>query len=82
MRATNKASELVIFHEMAHVKHFEIYGEAYHNLSRLEKETYVWNQVYENKDRWTKAELQSSLDYINEIRVEEYGLEPLEIIIK
>jgi hypothetical protein len=76
------ASELVIFHEMAHVKHFEIYGEAYHNLSRLEKETYVWNQVYENKDRWTKAELQSSLDYINEIRVEEYGLEPLDIIIK
>lgn len=76
------ASELVIFHEMAHVKHFEIYGEAYHDLSRLEKETYVWNQVYENKDRWTKAELQSSLDYINEIRVEEYGLEPLDIIIK
>ncbi|MCQ4142000.1 zincin-like metallopeptidase toxin domain-containing protein [Chryseobacterium sp. EO14] len=76
------ASELVIFHEMAHVKHFEIYGEAYHDLNRLERETYVWEQVYANRDRWTKAELQSSLDYINEIRVEEYGLEPLDIIIK
>lgn len=76
------ASELVIFHEMAHVKHFEIYGEAYHGLSKLDKENYVWEQVYENRDRWTKAELQSSLDYINEIRVEEYGLKPLDIIIK
>lgn len=76
------ASELVIFHEMAHVKHFEQFGEDYHGLSKLDKENYVWEQVYENRDRWTKAELQSSLDYINEIRVDEYGLEPLDIIIK
>ncbi|WP_344832833.1 zincin-like metallopeptidase toxin domain-containing protein [Chryseobacterium ginsenosidimutans] len=76
------ASELVAFHEMAHVKHFEQAGEAYHDLELLDKEMYVWEQIYENRQRWTKAELESSLEYINDIRtnpIYNYNLEPIKI---
>ncbi|SHL28754.1 zincin-like metallopeptidase toxin domain-containing protein [Chryseobacterium polytrichastri] len=76
------ASELVAFHEMAHVKHFEHAGEAYHDIDLLDKEMYVWEQIYENRQRWTKAELESSLEYINDIRtspIYNYNLEPIKI---
>jgi zincin-like metallopeptidase toxin 4 of polymorphic toxin system len=62
------ATEIIAFHEMAHVKHFEELGETYHTLQRLQKESYVWKQILENSGRWTKAELKESLRYINEIR--------------
>lgn len=76
------ATELVAFHEMAHVKHFEQVGEAYHDLELLDKEMYVWEQIFENKQRWTKAELDSALEYINDIRTNEiygYNLQPIKI---
>ncbi|WP_282786479.1 zincin-like metallopeptidase toxin domain-containing protein [Flavobacterium croceum] len=75
-------TEIVAFHEMAHVKHFEQIGEVYHTLDRLQKETYVWKQIIENKGKWTKDELQDALDYINRIRTEPkygYNLKPLKI---
>jgi len=72
-------TEIVAFHEMAHVKHFEQVGEVYHTLDRLQKETYVWKQIIENRVKWTNAELKEALKYINDIRVKEYGLKSLTI---
>jgi hypothetical protein len=76
---SKNATEIVSFHEMAHLKHFEEVGEAYLTLSKLKKETYVWEQILANRSKWTKAELQDSLNYINWIREERYGLKPLKI---
>lgn len=78
---SKNATEIVGFHEMAHFKHYEEVGEAYLTLSKLEKETYVWEQILANRNKWTKAELQDSLNYINGIREEQYGLEILKIKI-
>ncbi len=66
---------------MSHFKHFEELGEAYFSLSKLDKEMYVWKEIFANKYKWTKAELQDALNYINRIRVKEYGLKPLKIKI-
>lgn len=71
-------SELVAFHEMSHVKHFEQLGEAYHSLSVLEKETYVWEQTLANRHRWAKAEFEDALRYINDTR-KKFGLEAIKI---
>ena len=81
---SKNATEIVGFHEMAHFKHFEQMGEAYFTLSRLEKETFVWEQILANRGKWTKAELQDGLRYINDIRTNPkygYNLEPLKIKI-
>jgi len=80
---TKDCTEIVAFHEMCHLKHFEEVGEiAYKGYNKLEKEMYVWKQILSNKGKWTKAELDDSLDYINRIRTEPkygYNLEPLKI---
>ncbi len=76
-------TEIIAFHEMNHVKHMEIVGEiAYKELSILHKEMYVWKQILANRTDWTKKELMSSLDYINDVRTNPkygYNLEPLKI---
>lgn len=80
MILTKDCTEIVAFHEMCHLKHFEEVGDiAYKGFNRLEKEMYVWKQILANRGKWTKAELKESLRYINEIRTEEYGLTPLKI---
>jgi hypothetical protein len=77
---SKEVTEIVAFHELAHLKHMEELGEiTYNSLSRLEKEMYVWKQISENRKLWTDAELLDSLNYINEIRVKEYRLDPLTI---
>jgi Metallopeptidase toxin 4 len=80
---SKKATEIVAFHEMAHVKHFEEVGEAaYKTYSKLEKEMYVWKQIFSQRYKWTRQELQDALNYINRIRTEPefgYNLEPLNI---
>lgn len=77
---SKEVTEIVAFHELAHLKHMEELGEiTYNSLSRLEKEMYVWKQISENRKLWTNAELLDSLNYINEIRVKEYRLDPLTI---
>lgn len=81
MILTKNCTEIVAFHEMCHLKHFKEVGEiTYKGLNRLDKEMYVWKQIVANRGKWTKAEFKDSLDYINRIRTEEYGLQP--IIIK
>ncbi|PQA92086.1 hypothetical protein B0A70_11650 [Chryseobacterium piscicola] len=78
MILNKNCTEIVAFHELCHLKHFEEVGEiAYQGFSRLDKEMYVWKQILSNRGKWTKAELKDSLDYINRIRTEEYGLKPL-----
>lgn len=78
---TENATELMAFHELAHVKHFHTLGEeAYKKLNKLEKEMYVWNKIYKSKDLWTVEELEDALRYINDIRTNPiYGfkLEPI-----
>lgn len=63
-----KSTELVAFHEKAHLKHFEELGEAYHPLKTWQKETYVWEQIWSKKRDWTKEELELSLNYANRER--------------
>lgn len=76
---SKKATEIVAFHEMAHLKHFEEIGDVYLTLSRLEKETYVWEQILANRNKWTNSELQDALNYINRIR-KSFGIkEPIKI---
>jgi hypothetical protein len=75
-------TEIVAFHELAHLKHYELLGEAYKTISKLEKEMYVWRQIYSQKTKWTTAELKDALNYINEIRTNVkygYNLEPIKI---
>ncbi|WP_182625489.1 zincin-like metallopeptidase toxin domain-containing protein [Myroides sp. NP-2] len=74
------STELIAFHEMSHVKHFEEVGEvAYKNLKDLDKEMYVWKQILNNRSKWTKAELNDALTSINRLRVKKYDLEPIKI---
>ena len=84
MILSKECTEIVAFHEMCHLKHFEEVGEiAYKGYDVLEKEMYVWKQILANRSRWTEKELKESLRYINDIRtdpVHGYNLEP--IIIK
>jgi zincin-like metallopeptidase toxin 4 of polymorphic toxin system len=75
---SKKATEIIAFHELAHLKHMEELGEVvYISLSELDKEMYVWKQIFETRKLWTDAEFLESLKYINDIRVDDYGLEPL-----
>jgi hypothetical protein len=80
---SKEATEIVAFHEMAHVKHFEEVGEVvYKTYNKLEKEMYVWKQIISQRNRWTVPEIKDALKYINRIRTEvEFGfnLEPLKI---
>lgn len=74
-------TEIVLFHEMKHLEHFEEIGEiAYKNLSKLQKETYVWNKILAERGKWTPAELEDALRYINRERKKAGINEP--IIIK
>jgi hypothetical protein len=78
---SKNCTELVAFHEQAHLKQFLELGEGvYKTYDKLQKETYVWEQILANKNRWTKAELQDALWYINKVR-KEFNLEPLKIKI-
>ena len=76
---SKNATEIVAFHEMVHLKHFEEIGDAYLTLSKLDKETYVWKQILANRAKWTKAELEDALKYINRERKKAGINEPLKI---
>ena len=77
-------TEIVLFHEMKHLEHFEEVGEiAYNKLNTLQKETYVWNKILAERGKWTQAELNEALVYINRIRTEpKYGFNLKPITIK
>ncbi|AQX06963.1 hypothetical protein BAX94_11050 [Elizabethkingia meningoseptica] len=65
---------------MCHLKHFEEVGEiAYKGYSVVEKEMYVWKQLLSNRRKWTKAELDDSLNYINRERRKAGITEPIKI---
>ena len=76
-------TEIVLFHEMKHLEHFEEVGEiSYNKLDVLKKETYVWNKILAERGKWTKDELTDALEYINRIRTEPkygYNLKPITI---
>lgn len=69
MILAKNCTEIVAFHELCHLKHFEEVGEiAYKGFSTIEKEMYVWKQILSNRSKWTEAELKESLNYINRLR--------------
>lgn len=72
------ATELVAFHEMAHLKHYEEIGDAYYSLKTWQRETYVWEQIWSESRKWTSEELKTSLNYANKHR-KESGIELLKI---
>ncbi len=82
---TKNCTELVAFHEQAHLKQYLELGEdVYKTLDKLQKETYVWEQILANKGKWTKAEIEDALWYVNDIRTNPkygYNLEPLKVKI-
>lgn len=47
---SEKSTELVAFHEKAHLQHFEELGEEYHLLKPWEKETYVFERKFGHKN--------------------------------
>ena len=51
-----------------HVKHYLEVGEEYHTLPSWEKETYVFLEIWKQKDLYTKVELEFSLKYVNGYR--------------
>ncbi|MBO0938908.1 hypothetical protein J2I47_20310 [Fibrella sp. HMF5335] len=64
-----------VTYELTHAKHCaELGKDAYGKLSRLEKETHVFEQLMKQKDKLTKRELEHATDYINDIR-SKLGLE-------
>ncbi|WP_298893676.1 zincin-like metallopeptidase toxin domain-containing protein [uncultured Psychroserpens sp.] len=67
---SEKPTEYLVFHEMAHVKHFEELGDAYHGLKAWEKETYVFEEIWSQKRKWTNKELNHALNYVNKVRYE------------
>ena len=76
---TKDATEIVAFHEQMHYFHFEEVGElVYKQLNVLEKETYVWKQILTNREKWTRAELEDALNYINSKR-KLFKLDPINI---
>jgi hypothetical protein len=73
-------TEIIAFHEMQHVKHFEEIGEAtYKTLSPRDKEMYVWREILANRTNWSKAELEDALGYINRVRKKAGITEPIKI---
>ncbi|MFL0108159.1 zincin-like metallopeptidase toxin domain-containing protein [Tenacibaculum maritimum] len=73
-----KSTELVAFHEKAHLQHFEELREAYHPLKTWEKEAYVWEQIWSRRRDRTKEELELSLNYANSTR-EKAGIDLIKI---
>ncbi len=80
MILTKDCTEIVAFHEMCHLKHFEEVGDiTYKGFSTIEKEMYVWKQILSNRSKWTEAELKESLNYINRLRGKVGIQEPIKI---
>lgn len=80
MVLTKNCTEIVAFHELCHLKHFEEVGEiSYKGFDVVEKEMYVWKQILSNRGKWTKAELDDSLNYINRERKKAGMSKPIKI---
>ncbi len=75
---SEKSTELVAFHEKAHLQHFEELGEEYHLLKPWGKETYVFEKIWSQKHLWTEEELTISLNYVNRERINA-GVRPLTV---
>lgn len=77
MYLRSTVSELTAFHELSHLNHWKSLGDdVYRQLKPWQHETYVWDQVWKNKHRWTDQELIDSYKYINDTRNAE-GIEAI-----
>lgn len=63
-------TELVAFHELMHVQHWNLVGgsEIYNTISKLDREMFVWQKIYKSRSNWTLEELDDALGYINRER--------------
>ncbi|KWU66030.1 hypothetical protein AWW70_00300 [Bacillus mycoides] len=65
-----KPSVINMHHEGFHAEQWlDIGKEQYMNLSRLEREEYVFEQVMKNKHLFDKASIDHSIDYIERLRL-------------
>lgn len=65
---TKNPTEYLMFHEMAHLKHFEKIGDAYLLLKPWQRETYVFEEIWKQRHLWTNKELEHALKYVNDVR--------------
>jgi hypothetical protein len=70
-------TELGLFHEHEHVKHFlELGGDlkAYNAVGKLAREERVYEAIMKNKERFNTIEIKGSTDYIEGLRLKKaYG---------
>ncbi|OUJ67776.1 zincin-like metallopeptidase toxin domain-containing protein [Hymenobacter crusticola] len=72
------ATYFELAHEMKHAKHWaQVGAQPYQDLSTLEKETYVFQELLREKHNLTSAELLDAFRYINKIRADQ-GMDPLD----
>ncbi|EAO53719.1 Rhs core protein [Bacillus cereus] len=65
-----KPSVINMHHEGFHAEQWlDIGKEQYMNLSRLEREEYVFEQVMKNKHLFDKASIDHSIEYIERLRL-------------
>lgn len=59
-------SSFVHFNNVSEVKQWHNRGsKIYEGIESLDREMYVWEQIYKNKSKWTDEELEDALRYIN-----------------
>lgn len=64
-------------HEMKHAQHWANLGEQqYNRLSTLQKETYVFEALMDEKHNLTSKEVVDAYRYLNKLRAD-YGMDPL-----
>jgi RHS repeat-associated protein len=58
------------FHEGSHARQYaEIGKDAYHGLGRYARESYVFNQIYKNRNQFSSEELKHAVNYIRDLRI-------------
>ncbi|TGE03327.1 zincin-like metallopeptidase toxin domain-containing protein [Hymenobacter fodinae] len=66
-----------LVHEMKHAQHWANLGEQqYDRLSVLQKETYVFEELMNEKHNLTSKEVVDAYRYLNKLRAD-YGIDPL-----
>ncbi|MCB8980082.1 MAG: hypothetical protein H6657_21940 [Ardenticatenaceae bacterium] len=61
---SNNASELTVFHEMAHL---EVWYKKLPKMHIVDEEKYVFEAIWKARERWTNTEIIDSYDYVNRI---------------
>jgi Metallopeptidase toxin 4 len=79
-----KATTYEFFHEYMHLKQAKSIGlQKYYKLGskntagEIVKEEHVFNKIIENKDLFTRNELEHALEYLNDFTYDKNGIDPI-----